>query len=635
MRSQQEPEVAAPDLDVGNQSLRVNTLRQLLPDLPRFCARFTDQLVYAKPSHMLKAIVDNLPEDRRWNEDQTLFMLRFGDVLDTVYEEEQNLPPEKRSVYHLLLLGQGGSGKTYVVQNLIFPVVHFLWPPEAERETLMVVAAKNSQAKNISTAEVRARTLHTAACMRIQSLANRDMAAGQKDKALQQRWGTIRVLIIEEISMVSAMLYNMLDYRAMLGRRVIFKVEPQTYTKVGAAFGRIPIVLHLGDFYQLRPTAQLSLIEDLQRQDENGQYVHKDVPLEAQHAHDLFAAIPDVFELRGTKRFKPKDPLIDILQCMRAGQPFPEALWKQFQQRFVTDPKPGVADPRLDTAPFRTGYCMSIYWTSLVRMLYRRVISEATRLGKVMVMLQAADTCLDLDRAGCLRFLNQPNPYRTGSMHGIFPCYAGMQIRLLARLDAEQGLVQDTVATIMDFELHATDRERYLSAAAGDIFVPRYLPSGLWVSVTGYSGCAQFEDMMDLCREHTNTEEEAKQLAKSFWFLPAEEVVVPYNKVEVRRCGFRITHAQFLTSTASQGVTLRDGTIIDCARQPEMDEDNWWLHLYVMLSRVTCLEHLLLMRPPPRELLERGPPATIRASMTDFASKALRCREGIMTRHRL
>ena len=155
------------------------------------------------------------------------------------------------------------------------------------------------------------------------------------------------------------------------------------------------------------------------------------------------------------------------------------------------------------------------------------------------------------------------------------------------------------------------------------------------MSVTGYSGCAQFEDMMDLCREHTNTEEEAKQLAKSFWFLPAEEVVVPYNKVEVRRCGFRITHAQFLTSTASQGVTLRDGTIIDCARQPEMDEDNWWLHLYVMLSRVTCLEHLLLMHPPPRELLERGPPATIRASMTDFASKALRCREGIMTKHGL
>ena len=128
---------------------------------------------------MLQAMVDNLPLDRRLNEDQSLFMLRFGDVLDTVYQEEHDLPPEKRSVYHLLLLGQGGSGKTYVVQNLIFPVVHFLWPPEAQRETLMVVAAKNSQAKNISTDEVRARTLHTAGCIRIQSLHNKDMTAGQ------------------------------------------------------------------------------------------------------------------------------------------------------------------------------------------------------------------------------------------------------------------------------------------------------------------------------------------------------------------------------------------------------------------------------------------------------------------------
>ena len=65
---------------------------------------------------MLQAMVDNLPLDRRLNEDQSLFMLRFGDVLDTVYQEEHDLPPEKRSVYHLLLLGQGGSGKTYVVQ---------------------------------------------------------------------------------------------------------------------------------------------------------------------------------------------------------------------------------------------------------------------------------------------------------------------------------------------------------------------------------------------------------------------------------------------------------------------------------------------------------------------------------------
>ena len=129
---------------------------------------FTDQNIYAKPSHMLTDMVANLPANRRLNEDQKIFILRFGDVLDTVWTEEQTLPPERRSVYHMLLLGQGGSGKTYIVQNLIFPVVHFLWPPSVNSDSLMVVAAKNSQAKNISTENVRAMTLHTAGCVGIQ-----------------------------------------------------------------------------------------------------------------------------------------------------------------------------------------------------------------------------------------------------------------------------------------------------------------------------------------------------------------------------------------------------------------------------------------------------------------------------------
>ena len=41
--------------------------------------------------------------------------------------------------------------------------------------------------------------------------------------------------------------------------------------------------------------------------------------------------------------------------------------------------------------------------------------------------------------------------------------------------------------------------------------------------------------------------------------------------------------------------------------------DDWprWLHLYVMFSRATCMDDMLLLRPPPRELLERGPPASV------------------------
>ena len=100
------------------------------------------------------------------------------------------------------------------------------------------------------------------------------MAAGSKQQALQQLWSSVRVLVVEEISMVSALLYNMLDFRAMIGRGAMFKVTAHTYTRTGHAFGRVPIVLHLGDFFQLRPTAQLSLLDDLDAKDKDGNNVY-------------------------------------------------------------------------------------------------------------------------------------------------------------------------------------------------------------------------------------------------------------------------------------------------------------------------------------------------------------------------
>ena len=117
-------------------------VRKILPRLPADCARFQDQKLYEKPSHLVLAMMTALPADRQLNEDQTLFMLRFADVLDKVYDEEQRKPPENRGVYHILLLGQGGSGKTHIAQNLIFPIVHFIWPAEGEEDSMMVVAAK-------------------------------------------------------------------------------------------------------------------------------------------------------------------------------------------------------------------------------------------------------------------------------------------------------------------------------------------------------------------------------------------------------------------------------------------------------------------------------------------------------------
>ena len=37
--------------------------------------------------------------------------------------------------------------------------------------------------------------------------------------------------------------------------------------------------------------------------------------------------------------------------------------------------------------------------------------------------------------------------------------------------------------------------------------------------------------------------------------------------------------------------------------------------MYVVFSCATCMEDMLLMRPPPREFLERGPPASVRQAL--------------------
>ena len=94
----------------------------------------------------------------------------------------------------------------------------------------------------------------------------------------------------------------------------------------------------------------------------------------------------------------------------------------------------------------------------------------------------------------------------------------------------------------------------------------------------------------------------------------------------IKRQGFPLTHEAFLTSTAAQGNTLRKGVTIDCARMPTqgdrgMNEDHWWFHLYVMFSRPTRMSDMLLLRPPPRDLLERGPPESIREALRLFDQK--------------
>ena len=100
----------------------------------------------------------------------------------------------------------------------------------------------------------------------------------------------------------------------------------------------------------------------------------------------------------------------------------------------------------------------------------------------------------------------------------------------------------------------------------------------------------------------------------------------------VVRTGFPLSHGRVITSTACQGRTMRAGVVVDAGRRENgahpTEDDDYRLHLYVMLSRATRLEDLLLVRAPPVEFLKSGPPKDLARQLRVFAARTDRCREG-------
>ena len=72
---------------------------------------------------------------------------------------------------------------------------------------------------------------------------------------------------------------------------------------------------------------------------------------------------------------------------------------------------------------------------------------------------------------------------------------------------------------------------------------------------------------------------------------------------------------------------MPDGVVVDAGRKDADDLDGLWLHLYVMLSRATTVENLLMIRDPGLEFLSRGPPADLAARLRTFNSRTERCRK--------
>ena len=351
----------------------------------------------------------------------------------------------------------------------MLPVIDFLFPPEEPGDSSsLIVCSSWAQAENISTPTHKAVSCHNAAMMRVQSLRNCCMLPGPKTAALERRWGAKWLLVVEEISMISPAYYNMLLYRSYHGRKARWEVtEERLYDKFEGAFGRMPIVIHLGDFMQLRPTANYSLLHDFPALSRTNEHV--DLPAEYQSAAKLFVATPLVYELQGTKRFK-DERLRALMNFMRnPSAPMPARVASYWQEIQAAPDDARFREPR-----FQTDHMLAMYWETVGRWVTMRAARDAAALETPLFLAQAADLSNPpMTRESAEKLMNHYSPLDTGGMHGMLPTHVGMRVRLLDTVDKKRGLVKNAECVVVHIAHNPADNDLVRAAWADRTDAPQ------------------------------------------------------------------------------------------------------------------------------------------------------------------
>ena len=565
---------------------------------------YVEELAHAKrPSHLIELLVQQLAQRYAEHKPVTLhpmqktFVHDFSKCLDIAWKEEQEgMPWTERTLFRLILIGEGGSGKSFVVQHIVIPALTWAFPALRKGcDRFLVVAHSNAQANGISTDTFRAETAHTAGCIRVQNLSNAALRPGNKLRALKDKWFNKVALIIEEAFLMPANIFNMLHVRCSWGRKQACNIDMGTIEHTRQSFGYIPIVLLLGDPLQLRPRG-LGLLTDLRAVVAAGIEVH----VEQEQGIKLFANFRDVWVLTGTKRFL-DDDLPKLLQCLRSGKVMPRALWKSLEAQFCKLGEEGdedAAEQRLTQPRWLDGDEIGIYWETVGRWIPRRVRRDAQRLNVPVLHIQARDNCsnfpfsaMDKDTRESVteHILTKSNITLTGNMHGIFSAHVGMRVRLKRNVSLKQGLAQEAEGDIIDVVLPDSASPELQSAWAAqacfDEFIVEEVPLGVWVLMDDYmqnpntdlatqkildagGGCVDNETGHRILRE------EEKDLARRLLFVERHTSFpckVEHKKTtyKLTRTQLPLTHGRVRTCQASQGRTFKSGVTIDMTRCSE------------------------------------------------------------------
>ena len=186
--------------------------------------------------------------------DQLTFIARFVEHFIPVLDMRRRGEQPVQRVF--LLMGQGGTGKSEIIKVCTGLCEHFYdvltrtnnGLTKGVGPVLKLMASQNAAASRIGGDTIHS-TMHFATNEKycsVEGLGNRKV-----DAADVTEWQDVHMLALDELSMVSPKMKASVSYRLCQVRKRTWGASPNLFTQRGEAFGRIPIVLLIGDFMQL------------------------------------------------------------------------------------------------------------------------------------------------------------------------------------------------------------------------------------------------------------------------------------------------------------------------------------------------------------------------------------------------
>ena len=522
-------------------------------------------------------------------------------------------------------------------------------------EALRLIAFSNAQAANLSSEEFPAYTMHRACKLQVQKLSNSMMKPNESQLLyLQGYWGPARVLVLEEFTMCPAEGYNMGLLRSAYGRARQCGRNVDEYLVRGNFWGGIPIVIQLGDPLQKRPVKAASLL-DTKEMLLARVAAKQNVSIEAQDAIKVFRQFDIAFELTATKRFK-DEWLPKLLLSMRqadsaTGRLLDRDLWNRLRGQTIplhgsTASLLSMRAARLREAKSQCAHTIGQYHQTVVRLFYCRAKRDARRLRVPLCWCQAADDVKGLAQPGPKQPKKQQHQIErekqvrralfrsydcneTAHLMTLLPAHVGTRVRLAEKVLPQHGLVQEAEGTIVDI---VPDPQESLSSADTEVLL-KYAPRGFWVLFDKCSNAPLANAVKDLLPKafdeapwtHTHAGETEKAqpgepplpaLRQRLVFVGAVQRTfkreLAGTKWTVTRRQVPLASALDRTVQSSQGLTFRKGVLADLGCLAGANRDDHWLSVYVMLSRATSLDDLLLLRLPDLSFFDQGPPPYLR-----------------------